>query len=360
MATQMRFISGRLPRVSVCYNGGFKALSSLLQRGYAAQDGGGGRNEPVVVFEARRDEPESDVFAKTHDDQFGEQFRHFPFPGNSAPAQHFLALKEKTFVSLPKITSAFDQSDVLSAPISHHRQVAALQTFTEASRKLPPTEDVLPSSLCPASLECVVQPCPELLRKHFADLFPNRDIQKGTLTIMTLTQRTETDMGEWSDETDREREELINNFISTATAICESLQQDEHWADFIDPTSGKPYLGPFTKATLFETDERYSHLGFTIDDLGCCKVIRHKIWGTHAFVGSIFCDASLDSPVLQKLIPAQCNFVESASVMPSTSDELRSQQSVATCVEKPMNADASRVNRRAKKADEVRVLKLDD
>lgn len=80
--------------MAVCYNGGFKSLSALLQRGYS--DVSSSRNDPVVVFEARRDsEYESEIFTKSYDDKFGEQFRHFPLPGNVTTAQHFLEIKEK-------------------------------------------------------------------------------------------------------------------------------------------------------------------------------------------------------------------------------------------------------------------------
>ena len=53
-------------------------------------------------------------------------------------------------------------------------------------------------------------------------------------------------------------------------------------------------MGARSNAKLVETDDRFNQLGFTVDDLGCCKVIRHKIWGTNVFVGVIFTDAPPD------------------------------------------------------------------
>ncbi|VDP47357.1 unnamed protein product [Soboliphyme baturini] len=66
--------------------------------------------------------------------------------------------------------------------------------------------------------------------------------------------------------------------------------------------SNLPYLGPFTNSSLFDTDERYSHLGFVIEDLGCCKVIKHRLFGTRALVGSIFTTAPLNCDVIDSVM----------------------------------------------------------
>jgi len=39
---------------------------------------------------------------------------------------------------------------------------------------------------------------------------------------------------------------------------------------------------------LVETDETFINFGFEIKDLGCCKVVAHKEWSTHAHVGILF------------------------------------------------------------------------
>ena len=62
------------------------------------------------------------------------------------------------------------------------------------------------------------------------------------------------------------------------------------------------YFGAYTNATLFETDERYRHLGFEINDLGCCKVICHHLWGTHAYVGCLFTNAPIDHRAMSQLV----------------------------------------------------------
>lgn len=143
--------------------------------------------------------------------------------------------------------------------------------------------------------------CPQLLRKEFKELFPDKSIVEGILTVVTICLKTENDMAQWSSDMEKEREEILEMFIQSAVAICQALEESGHWADFVDPSSGKPFKGPHTSNTLYETDDRYRKLGFAIDDLGCCKVINHPVWGSHTFVGSLFTSAPMNHPLVVNL-----------------------------------------------------------
>jgi hypothetical protein len=164
-------------------------------------------------------------------------------------------------------------------------------------------EQINPKPTSVDYLECIAQSCPTKLRRDFDSLFVGRadSASSGELTVITLSQKTFNDMSGWSELVEQERDQLLDKFIRGATDICAALKQAGYWADFIDPSSGKPFFGKHTNATLFETDERYKSLGFDVDDLGCCKVIRHAVWGTHAYVGSLVTDAPMNLSVIQQL-----------------------------------------------------------
>jgi hypothetical protein len=156
------------------------------------------------------------------------------------------------------------------------------------------------------AMELKAVPCPKTLKKDLKNLFLDIEIEKTkNITVLNLTQKSVTDMSAWSPEMEAEREALTKDFINVAIAVCHDLQKignGMYWADFIEPASGRPYFGKYTNACLFETDDKYRDLGFKIEDLGCCKVIKHVKWSTNAFVGSIFTDASIDSAEVKTIL----------------------------------------------------------
>ncbi|XP_067112287.1 metabolism of cobalamin associated Db [Osmerus mordax] len=231
---------------------------------------------------------------------FGPQDQRFQLPGNAGFDSHL----EGTAEQQGRVPVHQALPDVLSSPSSSERHEFILAQFVgefhgkeapTSPQKVNKAEQYFDSS----SVECAIQTCPELLKKDFQSMFPEAPARG--LTVVTVTQKTKNDMTSWCQEVDSERESMLDNFVSGAREICYALRTEGFWADFIDPSSGMAFFGSYTNNTLFETDERYRQLGFQIEDLGCCKVIRHALWGTHVFVGSLFTDAPPGSAIMKKL-----------------------------------------------------------
>nr|XP_006821067.1 PREDICTED: methylmalonic aciduria and homocystinuria type D homolog, mitochondrial-like isoform X2 [Saccoglossus kowalevskii] len=222
--------------------------------------------------------------------------RRFPMPGNiglsaSAPSPLAAAIPVHSL-------------DITTLPTRHEKQVMIMEQFfeSEEGKAIIEKSEQSSSKKIPNVLECVAQDCPSKLRKGFMELFPEGDLIDDNLTVITLCQKTKNDMSGWSPSVEEERDELTSYFITGAQEICDLLKAEGYWADFVDPSSGLAYNASHTNATLFETDERYKHFGFEIIDLGCCKVLSHPLWGTHAFLGSLFTSAPTDSPIMKKIM----------------------------------------------------------
>ncbi|NXC14875.1 MMAD protein, partial [Corythaeola cristata] len=223
---------------------------------------------------------------------FGPQDQRFQLPGNIGFDCHLngTASQKKSQVSknLP---------DILAEPSASERHEFVMAQYINEFQVRTGCFHVKLISLVIREM-LLISLLPEK-RYYFESMFP--EVNANCLTVLTVTQKTKNDMTVWSQEVEDEREMLLENFINGAKEICYAICSEGYWADFIDPSSGLAFFGPYTNNTLFETDERYRHLGFSVDDLGCCKVIRHNIWGTHVVVGSIFTNAEPDSPIMRKL-----------------------------------------------------------
>lgn len=280
-----------------------KALQQPHGRNFSSQ-GSGDQRHPHAIVLLDENADGTTVWPDPSLGLLGPKDLRMPLPGNVGFSHR---LSPSVFPATVQNTKkTWQDTELFSTLTNYERQYQVVkQSAQEDLDELNSTEieELLLDLPQPSDvLECVAQDCPKLVRKDFADLFPGRDVTFGPLTVVTLTQKTKSDMSAWSEVVEYEREELVACFVDAAKEICEQLQNDGYWSDFIDPSSGRPYLGSYTNATLFETDERYRHLGFSIEDLGCCKIIRHGTWGTHAFVGCIFTNAPFNGDVLQDVL----------------------------------------------------------
>lgn len=224
--------------------------------------------------------------------QFFPQDHRFPMPGLLGPKYDRAELEV-----VPK-----KELDLFSSLLPTEHQTQILQQAIVHDRMIETDEEYSATDEDPSEIELKAQTCPKVLCRDLQSLFPDRDLMSGDLVVVTITHRTDNDMSSWSSEVDEEREEMNLKFMTSAHEICQSIAEAGFWADFIDPSSGVPFYGPRTNSTLFETDDRYRYFGFEIEDLGCCKVIRHSLWDMHVFVGCIFTSAPLNHPVLQGFV----------------------------------------------------------
>ncbi|EDV26249.1 uncharacterized protein TRIADDRAFT_22771 [Trichoplax adhaerens] len=183
-----------------------------------------------------------------------------------------------------------------NAPKDEAKPVKTVSVYTQTTKS---PEEIKQAPV--GSVECIVQQVPSYYHQSFMELFPSIRCEVGDLNVLTLCQRSKLDSSVYSEDMALEREQLLKNFISASMEIVSKLISAGYWANFIDPASGRAFLGTYCNNTFYETDERYRHLGFKIEDLGCCKAIIHRFWGTNVFVGSIFTDAPIDSPLLKNI-----------------------------------------------------------
>jgi len=289
-------------RAAVLYGRSLRQISSGL-RALSTKDDVGHDGETVVEVRQMFPSPASDLL--------GDTDRRLPLPGG-------VGLAEELAPVPPQPPPSQRQSAVHDSTVQlyHDRHMAALVSLltptSDQAAEL--SDDELPE-VPPGAvlLEIQAHDCPQLLKEEFRSLFTERDITAGRLTVLVVSQRTDADMATWSEEIDVERADLANHFVTVGRDIVLSLRRLGFWADLVDPRSGRPHLGgspaPRNSVegeadTLLETDQRLARLGagFTIDDLGCCKVVQHSVWGSHVFVGCMFTDAAVDDPRLDGVI----------------------------------------------------------
>lgn len=249
---------------------------------------------PSVIFVGKGTTPRQNSLLGPNDSQY-------PFPGdvafnkkvNPVSLRNFPAANENIEEILAQTENSLmhllSSSNIEADP--NHLAKVQEEAFNEAQANAADVE-----------IELSALPCPRLLKREMKYLFPQMDTTKMDVSVMNLTQKTEHDMKAWSESMEEERDKLTASFVMSANAICTTLRRCGYWADFIDPSSGRPFLEAYTNHTLFETHDAYKQMGFRIEDLGCCKVLQHACWGSHAFVGTIFTNAPVESTIVQDML----------------------------------------------------------
>ena len=83
-------------------------------------------------------------------------------------------------------------------------------------------------------------------------------------------------------------------FVKWSKRLCSRLSATGAWADFVDPCSGLPMVGPNTSTIFGEVDAMQTLLKYRIQDAGGCKIILHPKRGSHVYPATFFTTSSLE------------------------------------------------------------------
>ncbi|XP_031414550.1 metabolism of cobalamin associated Da isoform X2 [Clupea harengus] len=257
--------------------------------------GSSGSDEPYVVVSSQDTGPRT-IWPDEHMGPFGQKDQRFQLPGNVGFACHLEGTgpykKGPVHRTVP---------DVLTSPSNSERHEFVLAQFVSefqgkeiplVAQRVSRAEQYFDHS----NIECSMHPCPELLKKELELFFPAAPA--GSLMVVTVTQKT---LGIEGEDLDLERQQLLDKFVSGAKELCFTLWRGGFWADFINPTTGQAHFGYTSSDSVLKMAESVRHLGFRIEELGSCKVIRHVLTGTHAFAGTLFTNAPSNSHIMESL-----------------------------------------------------------
>lgn len=225
----------------------------------------------------------------------------YPLPGNIAvdiknlPENSKIQVKPQLYQSLASAFLELGEQAMDKQHIIRHMIQESAESAKDDINMKDMIASIILDSIYKSKVEFKIQELSKKMQKRFEIFFTDVDANLDNLSAITITQHTVNDMAVWSEAVDEERESLTHTFVESAKKICEEIKNAGYWADFIDPASGHAYYSENRNNTLVETDDCFNQLGFSVEDLGCCKVLQHKQWQSNIFVGILFTNAPLES-----------------------------------------------------------------
>ncbi|GMH39411.1 hypothetical protein BSKO_07309 [Bryopsis sp. KO-2023] len=135
-------------------------------------------------------------------------------------------------------------------------------------------------------MEYTIRTCPKRFAREFQAIFP--DIDPENALIVPTCQNSVNDLAATGEAVDKEKDELLEKFSEWATAVCASLQKENHWADFIDPCSGLPMIHKNYNCPYGEVEGMSVLLGYETANAAGCKIILHPRWGSKIYPATLF------------------------------------------------------------------------
>jgi hypothetical protein len=140
--------------------------------------------------------------------------------------------------------------------------------------------------------------CSSLTKSFSAGLRSSTDssiaVQRSDLLIIPTFQPCRYDLVGAGPEQDREKDEKLEHFYLWAITLCSLIREQGHWADFTDPASGYPVLGPNGPSFYPDVPGAQTLLNYDVTNTGCCSLLVHPRWQTKVYPATVFTAAPVD------------------------------------------------------------------
>lgn len=146
------------------------------------------------------------------------------------------------------------------------------------------------------TMEYSVHSVPMLMREELMKIFPELPDIKSCLLIPVIQPCTRSSMTEFTQESEIEKNELLNEFQSFVQALEDKIKEKgDFWIDFPDPVTGYPSKTQYGGMSFSDVDAAELLLRYRMDTVGgTCRIISHPIWGTAVYPATILVCAPLD------------------------------------------------------------------
>ncbi|KAJ3072435.1 hypothetical protein HDU98_003603 [Podochytrium sp. JEL0797] len=112
-----------------------------------------------------------------------------------------------------------------------------------------------------------------LLKRKAAPVMNER-----TLLVVQTFQRSASDLMVVTDESNTERNLLLECFSAWGRFVVEHIRAKGFWADMTDPCSGYPVYTPRGTSLYPDVDGAARLLKYATHLVGCCRIISHPVW----------------------------------------------------------------------------------
>ncbi|KAJ3084874.1 hypothetical protein HDU99_000001 [Rhizoclosmatium hyalinum] len=138
-------------------------------------------------------------------------------------------------------------------------------------------------------------------RPNVQRLLSNMDIRRqapqmtpDNLIVVQTFQRSNSDLMVINDESNNERNLLLETFSAWGRYVISRIRAQGFWADMTDPCSGYPVYTPRGTSLYPDVDGAARLLKYNTHLVGCCRIISHPVWGTRNYPATLFTTCPVD------------------------------------------------------------------